>query len=83
MKRSVVRGGIAWSVFAGSEQPKESALPKRQHKRGVNPKPCRCCHGHEFSALEMTVKVTRTGEVVKRLVAVPGGFEVISEDEPG
>lgn len=44
----------------------------------VNPKPCGCCkHGHAFAASELTVR-DGDGNVIRRLLAVPGGFEVAS-----
>jgi hypothetical protein len=47
----------------------------------VNPEPCGCCkHGHDFAASELTVRRGEDGrgEIVRRFIAVPGGFEVAS-----
>lgn len=47
----------------------------------VNPEPCGCCrHGHAFAASELTVRRGEDGrgEILRRLVATPGGFEVAS-----
>ncbi len=55
-----------------------TASPLRLLKRDlppiVNPEPCGCCkHGHAFAAQELVVRNER-GEIIKKLVAVPGGF---------
>ncbi len=47
----------------------------------VNPEPCGCCrHGHAFAASELVVRRGEDGrgEILRRLVATPGGFEVAS-----
>ncbi len=47
----------------------------------VNPEPCGCCkHGHAFAASELIVRSGEDGrgEILRRLVAAPGGFEVAS-----
>jgi hypothetical protein len=47
----------------------------------VNPEPCGCCkHGHAFAASELTVRRGEDGrgEILRKFIAVPGGFEVAS-----
>lgn len=43
-----------------------------------NPKPCACCHGHDLVAGELVIRRKADGVVVKRLVAVPGGFAEVA-----
>lgn len=41
-----------------------------------NPAPCACCqHGHAFAASELRVRRQSDGEVLKTMIAAPGGYK--------
>lgn len=56
--------------------PRLRVVNARTEAEIVNPYPCPCCvHGHELAATELVIRRRSDGEVLRRLRAVPGGFE--------
>ena len=57
---------------------KTKQQPRHDEATGPRAEQCRCHpNGRPFAALEIVVRRSDTGELVRRLVAAPGGFKEV------
>ncbi len=57
---------------------KDTTTPLRLVPPDPDPKPCTCPAGHTFAVAELVVhRGDVAGEIVRRLVNVPGGFREV------